>query len=214
MKSVRFCAGDPLGDHSSAWKLWVQKDDVYLHSSGMGSDLKVSFHASGQCHVASSPGLIHEVGIPNRERLNAVWQRPAADARGESRLCQLIIPRSEMRTEGRMRSRKSVTWLPLPPAGHAIALDIVLSNTLWKRPPDAPQILGPLPLRSGACVAIRWKLAQLGPIDLEKIQSLRTLVIPVPEGESEALAWAHITAPPSFHALLEFVPTTRPEVAA
>ena len=213
MKALRFCAGEASGDHSSGWKLWAQKDDLYLHSSGMGSDLKISFHASGQCHVASSAELVEAEGLPRHERFNTIWQRSPADPDGTTNLVQLIIPRSEMRSDGRMRSRDRIVWLPLPPVDHAIALDIFVVAPQSKAAAQLSvpqQHLGPVPLRNCGWAAVSWRIALMGPHDLATLDTLRTIAISAPQGDTEALAWAHISSPPHFHALLEFVPTLSP----
>src|SRR6266567_1408872 len=162
--AIRFCAGDPVGEHSSIWKVWAWKDDVYLASRGMGGDLKVSIHGSGQCQLSAT-----------------------------------------------CRPSRPATFLPLPAITEAAVVDLILAGS-GPRPGVelSPPLLhlGTLSLASGGVVALGWRIASLGPRDLQVIESLHEILIPAPPiGRSEGLAWGYISSPQAFHALIEFVPT-------
>lgn len=51
-KEFRFCVGEVTGERSTVWKIWVNKNDIYILSRMMGSDAKISLHASGCCQFS------------------------------------------------------------------------------------------------------------------------------------------------------------------
>jgi len=201
-----------VGEHSSIWKVWAWKDDVYLASRGMGGDLKVSIHGSGQCQLSATSAVIASLGIANQMRHTAMWRRPDLDASGRCRALQLILPRSEMRSRAATcRPSRPATFLPLPAITEAAVVDLILAGS-GPRPGVelSPPLLhlGTLSLASGGVVALGWRIASLGPRDLQVIESLHEILIPAPPiGRSEGLAWGYISSPQAFHALIEFVPT-------
>lgn len=208
-KELRFCVGE-LGDvHSAAWKVWVRKDDIYLHSTGMGSDLKVSIHASGQCQLSGTSAFVLAAGIPNRVRHGAVWQRPPFDSSGRCRVLQVILPRSEMTRRTAKRFARNLALLPLPPLGYATAIDLVLADSPTAASSGLDSQLAALleiPLLSGGRLLVGWRNALLGSKDLEILHTLHEMSLTAPSSSSTAFAWAHISAPHGYHALIEFIP--------
>lgn len=51
-KEFRFCIGEATGERSTKWKILVNKSDIYILSKMIGSDVKMSLHASGHYQLS------------------------------------------------------------------------------------------------------------------------------------------------------------------
>lgn len=79
---ARFACGTRTGPRSTIWKAWVHGDEAYLASRMFGSDMKASFHSSGQCQWSATETWVRrQLGVRNAERHVQRWQviYPAGD---------------------------------------------------------------------------------------------------------------------------------------
>ena len=111
-RAARFCVGDPDGQRSSEWVvMWKPNtSDVYLAGRSLGGSLKVSLHATGQCHVrAPDPSKWFSSARP--PRFLDLWQINP-HSRYEFPF-GIIVPTSELRQAAWAKHReKGTIWLP------------------------------------------------------------------------------------------------------
>jgi hypothetical protein len=127
MKEFRFCVGSKQGKRSSVWKFWVSKNDVYIQSRMMGSDMKVSLHESGLCQFSMTGDWIKKTGKYNSERHIVRWQREEPEKVSVIHLFRIIIPESELRVVNVSEKLSKVTWINAPPFGYTTLVECYLT---------------------------------------------------------------------------------------
>lgn len=129
---VRFCIGVP-GRRTSIWKVWAgkSKSDVYIAARVLGKHMKYSLHESGdwrtQWHTPES--AYKYTGTASR--VIDRWARPAEAGNGWTHAFSILVPRGATSTtpEDPPTGDPSVTYLPEPKEGEAVALRIVIAAT-------------------------------------------------------------------------------------
>src|SRR5215207_3739973 len=79
-KEIRFAVGSRDDLRSSVWRLWSNKNDLFLAARSLAGLSKISFHASGICHHA----VVLQTPRPPIDR----WTRPARTVQGVT----IIVP--------------------------------------------------------------------------------------------------------------------------
>lgn len=98
---VRFAIGDPNGNSSNAWRVWMQgAGDLYLTCRDTFTEMKVSLHISGRWRfgftseaAAARPDLF----APDDNRAMEVWDKPAEIAEGVIQAFKVYFPTTELR---------------------------------------------------------------------------------------------------------------------
>lgn len=138
-KEFRFCVGSPSTERSSVWKIWVNKNDIYIQTRMMGSDSKVSLHESGQFQWSMTTEWMAKQtnrDLKNVDRHIVRWKRPEILDGAAKLVFEIIIPKSELREENIKESYKKVYWYPAPAPGFAVQLECYITPPLS----DAPDI--------------------------------------------------------------------------
>jgi hypothetical protein len=136
----RFAIEAEGGRCSRPWCIWSRKDDVYIASSGIGGQLKLSLHSKGYCQLAmtseyyrSLPPIIKSK-LPGR--VIEKWQRPATPEHGAIHVLSLLFPTNFLTGPQLKGSHgKPLTLFPAAPSGHALELGVFYSQ-------EEPQQLG------------------------------------------------------------------------
>ena len=124
---LRFAVGSKEGRRSSIWKIWAQKDDVYILSRMMGCDAKVSLHASGLCQFSRTSDWVKKKQARNAERHMVRWQIDKPAASSAMHIFRIIIPESELRVIDLDEPLKKVKWLDTPTQGGAAFVECYLT---------------------------------------------------------------------------------------
>ena len=117
---VRFAIKDDQGKRSNIWKIAVSKSDMYLMSRGFGSDFKVSFHESGECHFAYTDMFIKRTGIKNKDRYIDKWQIPIESITTPVHIFSAIFPSYEILNLDKIENDLKIIWIQSPAANHYI----------------------------------------------------------------------------------------------
>src|SRR5437870_785321 len=81
---IRFAVGTQDDLRSSVWRLWSNKNDLYLAARSTAGLSKISFHASGICRVAVTSRT------PRAALAN--WRQPAELVPGVTCLFSIFVP--------------------------------------------------------------------------------------------------------------------------
>jgi len=125
----RFCVGTASLPISSVWKIYVRRDDIYIFSSGLGSDLKASIHATGSAHWSVSAEWFLRRGFQfrNKDRHIVRWDRRNPEPNKAAHIFRIILPASELRPHGALPPAKRITWLAEPRPGTAWEIEVYLT---------------------------------------------------------------------------------------
>lgn len=83
-KEIRFAVGKRDDLRSSVWRLWGNKDDLFLAARSQAGQTKISFHASGICRFA----VVSQTPRPAISR----WTKPAQTWQGITPVFDVIVP--------------------------------------------------------------------------------------------------------------------------
>ena len=131
IRGVRFAVGSPDGPHGTTWRIWVNRNDVYVAARSAATDMKVSLHASGswraaftERHMASENPLIST----DRDRAVDRWNRPAEFATGWTRAFTIVVPASEVvASEVAIARADEIIWIDPLPDGWATHFNVLLA---------------------------------------------------------------------------------------
>lgn len=121
----RLIIGTPTGPHSSVWRIWSRRDDVYLATGGLGGIQKFSFHRSGRCRQAFTKEHGTPAGFSDRAMIRW-WRAPTPQPDGNGRGSMVLhvgVPTDTLST-GMSALRKPVTWVSPAPDGMATILEM------------------------------------------------------------------------------------------
>jgi hypothetical protein len=134
-KPARFAVGDPAGVTSNAWRVWAQKQDLYIACRDNFRETKVSLHASGRWRmgftseaVANQPHLI----APDQNRAWDVWDAPKGNLRSPICAFHLVFATSELAVSPEQRGIsdwKNVVFVEAAPAGKVTVATLFVSDT-------------------------------------------------------------------------------------
>jgi hypothetical protein len=117
LTEARFASGTRPGPWSTIWKAWVHGDEAYVASRMLGSDMKASFHSSGQCQWSATDTWVRrQTGARNSERHVRRWQVNYPDGSESLLVFRVEIPSSELRVLPPPRDKKRVWWVSGAPA--------------------------------------------------------------------------------------------------
>jgi hypothetical protein len=135
-KEIRVAVGETSGKRSTVWKIWTQKSDVYIQSRMMGSDSKVSLHASGQCQWSdTSEWVSRQSEAKNSDRHIVKWNLPEILPGQTTHVFRIVIPHSELRQINIDEKLNKIVWLPEPNQGYATQIECYITPQL-DGPPD------------------------------------------------------------------------------
>ena len=127
-KEIRFCVGSLEGPCSSAWKIWVNKSDVYIQPKLMAKSCKVSLHESGVFQwSALSEWMGTNPNFNDGNRHIARWSLIEPLGRTACHVFRIIIPSSELGEIKHLKSSK-ITWLEPPSSSQSIFIDCFLTK--------------------------------------------------------------------------------------
>lgn len=204
-REARFAVGSRDGPRSTIWKVWTHGDEVYIASRMFGSDMKVSFHSTGECQCSATDSYVkRHPGMLNKDRHLTRWtiERPVAE---HVLIFQVDIPISELRSQPPPTDRKKVFWFSGAPHDVTVRFHFYLTPaglpldpaTTGRHPPLLRHVFS-LRLRNR-----RWVVVFVQAITLieQQLRDART------ELQARALA-AGITPNEHHRAGLVFSPTT------
>jgi hypothetical protein len=131
IRGVRFAVGSTDGPRGSVWRIWVNRNDVYVAARVAASEMKVSLHASGKWrsafterHVQREDALISS----DRDRAVDKWERPAEFAPGWTRAFVIVVPASEVVPSAAIiPDPQEIIWIDPLPEGWATIFTVLLS---------------------------------------------------------------------------------------
>lgn len=130
---LRVIVGDESGGpRSSLWRVWTWKSDVYVGARPIAGEVRVSLHESGKWRYAFTEK--HQCGTrplikPDEDRAKYKWDRPTEIFPGFTRAFVICVPSSELMEPAEPDPlKKPATWLPVPPPGHQVEIDLWLTH--------------------------------------------------------------------------------------
>lgn len=111
---------------------------MYVGARPIAGEVRVSLHESGKWRYAFTEK--HQCGTrplikPDEDRAKYKWDRPTEIFPGFTRAFVICVPSSELMEPAEPDPlKKPATWLPVPPPGHQVEIDLWLT-----RPPTNPE---------------------------------------------------------------------------
>lgn len=211
-KELRFCIGEPAGPHSTTWKIWANRGDVYLSSRMLASDIKVSLHQSGDCQYSRTSESFARTGKPNQDRHIQKWKRRRIyPESGVVHLFRIIIPTTELRlTSAEQKEVKGIVWHMAPPIGYGAYIELWLTPVLG-RPPEQDEfvndLLGVLSLANGQYVGVTVRYLKIKSKDTANLDHLRNQAGGLQkQKDPRTRGWALCWSKQDIYALVEFAP--------
>ncbi|MBI3699419.1 MAG: hypothetical protein HY242_03100 [Afipia sp.] len=123
-KEIRFAIGTPEDLRSSIWRLWANRDDLYLAARSISGLTKVSFHKSGINRFA----VVSSTPRPALKR----WARPPETEQGITPIFDVVVP-AFTASQNPFRDRippneKPTLFLKAPSIGNKIIVRILLAK--------------------------------------------------------------------------------------
>ncbi|MBX9809935.1 hypothetical protein K2X92_06095 [Candidatus Gracilibacteria bacterium] len=139
---IKFAVGTPNDPQSSIWRLWVNKDDIYLGEKNTLPAMKVSLHASDNWRIAFVKELKREDETTDRAILK--WKRPAEIFPGWTPSIAVLV--SSLKPIRRLSKTtvedKRIIWMPETTEGKRMIFMLVISKSNMSEM-DARKILTP-----------------------------------------------------------------------
>jgi hypothetical protein len=216
----RFCVGSKQGRRSTVWKIYSNKNDIYLSSRMMGSDMKVSLHDSGENQWSlTSDWVLRNVhkDIRNRERHIVKWNRDEFEKGKAQHLFRIIIPESELRQILSRENLSKVHWIDSPPTGFAKIIECYLTPpvtaTLNESQFPFPKLYSfQIPKRN--CFVILMRDERVSAADNQELMNLKINTLALAEREGielrpafRGVGFVHDSS--GAKGFVEFVPLTR-----
>lgn len=119
---IRFGAGSKENQVSQIWRLWNNKNDVYLAPSAAASNIKVSMHESGKwvtAHTKQS-GLTPWEG----NRRQKAWDRPKEFSKGWTQGPTIWIPHTDWMDDLTLaeKAKHDIDWVRAPKKGEELLI--------------------------------------------------------------------------------------------
>lgn len=184
---ARFAVGTREGAKSTIWKLWVQGDETYLTSRMFGSEMKVSFHSSGDCQWScTDKWVLRHENKKNAERHVVKWRADLPTGSDAAMLFRVDIPLSEVRPLPPPADRKKVFWISNVPSGGTVRFVIYLTPPYAADPALGRELphrhLFSLQQRSGRWVVVLVDVVALSEGDLDAARTAVRAQTPADHG--------------------------------
>jgi len=139
VKQIRFAVGEPGDQLSPVWRIWNEKNEVYLTAKFMGGAFKVSMHASGVWTVAATSESRIELSPGNRRM--KTWRRPPEFQPGWTWGPHIGVPRMPDTDHAKIDEgqTKPIEWPPKPEPGVRATITIYFAAAK-KTPQDTAEI--------------------------------------------------------------------------
>jgi hypothetical protein len=151
MDTYRFAVGSAVGNRSSVWRIWTEKDgSTYIGDRQVAGRVHVSLHATGRWHLRlrdSQGNVVHDKR----------WQRPPP-FKGLTKAFMIIIPSTEVvQRTAPIKKPDRVAWWPAPLLNHYRSFAVLIlppGGTFGNlsTDPRGPQVPAVLPLPNGESV--------------------------------------------------------------
>lgn len=97
----RFRVRSSAGGCSQDWRIWTDRNEIYVGARNTSHEYKASFHSSGQCHVGISralrESLVSDPEWEGKSRLFSAWKiDPSEYAAGRQHLVELVFSDSHL----------------------------------------------------------------------------------------------------------------------
>lgn len=211
-KELRFCIGEPTGPHSTTWKIWVNRSDVYLSSRMLASDIKVSLHESGECQYSHTSESFAHTGKRNQDRHIKKWKRRSIYPKsGVVNLFRIIIPSTELSlTSAEQKEAKDIVWYMAPPIGYGAYIELWLTPAL-ACPPGQDEfindLLGVLSLANSQHVGVTVRDLKITPQNIEDLARVRDQAGSSQKQKDPRIrGWALTWSKQNDYAIVEFAP--------
>lgn len=123
--NLRLGLGGPDGPRSTKWRVFSNKEGIYISHGGLGGVQKFSFHKSLVCRHAFTEQEGPAEG--DDDRVLSKWRRVSAPANG---IVYALVARfpSDFLSTALTAENKAFTWLPAAATGHATVVEFVFSG--------------------------------------------------------------------------------------
>lgn len=168
---IRFCFSIPDGVNAGlscvGWRVWTNRDDIYITSKGLGGKWKVSLHGDDVWRMAATKEFIEaggDFGITDRDAAKFEFEVVPMPADGKRMTFVILVPRSALISR------------PVPSKEICIPFedrwDQCTKATVWTIEAgvdadfDPAQVVGgPLSLASGRQVWVEWGVERHDEVD-------------------------------------------------
>jgi hypothetical protein len=148
-QTLRVVVGTEFGPRSAVWRIWTQKNEVYVAPRSLGGEIKTSLHASGRWRRALRTPL------DRHSFLLVTGQRPPEFVNGATLALRIIVAADELTAPGvepPAKEKAKTELFAAPPSGWVSYLALVLAA------PGRPVDGHPRPERGDSVLLGSWAL--------------------------------------------------------
>jgi hypothetical protein len=152
-KPIRVAVGE-AGKRSGIWRIWANKNDIYVAARTIAGQQKFSLHESGRWRYAwTEPGAA-EFGIVEDRAIDR-WDRPEPDHIGWTKSLSIWVRSEDVTDVTGDTSNGGVVWVPAPPSGRVAGIHIaVVTANLGEATLHGTDIVGVLGMPNGEAALI------------------------------------------------------------
>jgi hypothetical protein len=159
---LRFAVGTDVGPRSAVWRIWTNRDDVYVQSNYSGGAIKTSLHASGRFRHAFSEEEASRWVSDGEDRAFEKWSEPDREPGNARLVLEIRIPTDELTIptqEPEPAAKSKIKFIEPAPPGWEVVASIFLVS------PEDDEVMGAGKTKLGALPAElieNWPLATRG----------------------------------------------------
>jgi hypothetical protein len=182
-KTLRFAVRDADGRLSGTWRIWANKNDVYVTMKQVANDFKISLHESGSWQLGLTSTTQQELQGAGRwtydSRHSTIWPRPSEIIEGLTSAFRILISTSELSSIPPLpQMLKNVQWIEAPEMGMVLEVSLWLSRILlaendWPSRDLGGKLLDRFYLPSGEELLIVYRAISEEPWMQETIEIVR-----------------------------------------
>jgi hypothetical protein len=128
-QTLRVVVGTEFGPRSGVWRIWTEKNEIYVAPRSLVGEIKTSLHSSGKwrhgfARTARSPF------VPSGDRAFYKWQRPSEFVKGATLALRIIVPADELTApsvEPAVTEKAKTVLFAAPPNGWVSFVSLVLT---------------------------------------------------------------------------------------
>lgn len=123
-KGIRVAVGE-AGKRSGIWRMWTNKNDIYIAARTIAGQQKFSLHQSGRWRYAWTELGAAEFGIVDNRAIDR-WERPESDHIGWTKSLSIWVRSEDVTEVGGDASTQDVVWVPAPSTGMVAGIHLVV----------------------------------------------------------------------------------------
>lgn len=152
-KAIRVAVGE-AGKRSGIWRIWTNKNDIYVAARTIAGQQKFSLHESGRWRYAWTERGAAEFGIVDDRAIDR-WDRPEPDHIGWTKSLSIWVRSEDVTEVAGDAANEDVVWIPAPSTGRVAGIHLVVVKAdLGEATLRGTAVVGVLGMPNGEAVLV------------------------------------------------------------